>query len=243
MPGACRLGDRSKALLDTHGCVGCVHPNVMGPAISASANVCINGAPALRKSDNGIHVACCGTNTWRIIGASASVCVNGEPLVRKGDPTKHCGGPGQMIDASSNVSDGSPFEIEGPGLELKPFEFSFDSKEGPKIGPSLSFKTVSATAKTSIYSPNCSSILSPNNLGCTTEYSASAAGPEAEAFAGLKNGQVGFDVGGDFGSVSVGAGPLGASVSAGGHLGLKVGEKTQVKLGPVSFSVDFSKIF
>lgn len=171
-------------------------------------------------------------------------------MVRKGDPTKHCGGPGQMIDASGNVSDGSSLESEdpsleiaGPSLEANPLEFSWDSKEGPALGANLSFTTVSATAKTSIYSPNCSSILSPNSMGCTTEYSATVAGPSAEAFAGVKKGEVGADVGADLGTASVEAGPLGASVSAGLHLGLKVGEKTQVKVGPVSLSVDFGKIF
>lgn len=249
MPGVCRLGDRSKAPVDTHGCAGCAHPSVMGPSISASGNVNVNGIPALRKSDNGIHAACCGTNTWKITGASSSVYVNGQPLVRKGDPTKHCGGPGKMIDASGNVNDGSSlesedpnFEIEGPNLEFNPLEFSWDGKEGPSLGANLSFTTVSATAKTSIYSPNCSSILSPNSMGCTTEYSATAAGPSAEAFAGVKKGEVGADVGADLGSASVEAGPLGASVSAGVHLGLKVGEKTQVKVGPVSLSIDFGKL-
>jgi len=161
------------------------HPSVMGPSISASADVSVNGTPALRKSDNGIHAACCGTNTWKITGASSSVDVNGQPLVRKGDPTKHCGGLGQMIDASGNVSDGSSLESDDSHFELEGPKFEFNTRlnspgtvrKAQAWGRICPFTTVSATAKTSIYSPNCSSILSPNSMGCTTEYSATAAGP------------------------------------------------------------------
>lgn len=56
----------------------------------------------------GIHTACCGPNMWEITGASGQVFINGAQLVRQGDPTKHCGGPGFMIEASGNVQDGSP---------------------------------------------------------------------------------------------------------------------------------------
>jgi len=45
---------------------------------------------------------------WEITGASGQVFLNGAQLVRQGDPTKHCGGPGFMIEASGNVQDGSP---------------------------------------------------------------------------------------------------------------------------------------
>lgn len=67
----------------------------------------INGAPALRVGDVGIHMACCTTNTWKATQGSTQVIVNGVPLVRKGDSTQHCGGPGKMINASTNVFDGS----------------------------------------------------------------------------------------------------------------------------------------
>ena len=113
MPGACRLGDRSKAPIDTHGCPACLHTNVQGPAITASPNVFVNGAPALRIGDGGIHAACCFTNTWKVIQGSGQVFVNGQALVRKGDTTLHCGGIGKMIDASENVIDAS---AEGASL-------------------------------------------------------------------------------------------------------------------------------
>src|ERR1041384_4204705 len=110
MAGACRLGDKSKAPLDVHGCPACPHPDVQGPAVSASGDVMINGAPALRVGDVGIHTACCTTNTWQITGGSGQVFVNGKQLVRQGDPTKHCGGVGKMMEASGNVLDGSALQ-------------------------------------------------------------------------------------------------------------------------------------
>lgn len=120
MPGCCRLGDRAKAPLDVHGCPLCPHHDVLGPAISASANVFINGSPALRIDDIGMHAACCGTNMWKVIAASGTVFVNGSAIVRKGDTTQHCGGIGQMIDASANVVDGSPMTMKGPFSGVPP---------------------------------------------------------------------------------------------------------------------------
>lgn len=68
----------------------------------------VNGAPALRVDDIGMHTSCCGTNMWKITSASGKVFVNGSQVVRQGDPTLHCGGVGKMIDASGSVVDGSP---------------------------------------------------------------------------------------------------------------------------------------
>ncbi|HEY0482364.1 MAG TPA: PAAR domain-containing protein [Kofleriaceae bacterium] len=108
MSGVCILGDKAKAKLDAHGCPTCPHSDVTGPAISGSPSVNVNGLPALRIGDMGIHAACCGTNMWTPIEASARVIVNGQRLVRKGDKTQHCGGTGEMISASGNVHDNSP---------------------------------------------------------------------------------------------------------------------------------------
>jgi len=63
MPPQGRLGDKSNVPADAHGCPACPHPCV-GPAISGSANVLTNTRPSLRVTDNGIHAACCGPNTW-----------------------------------------------------------------------------------------------------------------------------------------------------------------------------------
>ena len=99
---ACRLGDRANCPADAHGNPCCPH-NVTGPAVTASPDVFINGKPALRVGDTGIHAVCCGPNTWACIEGSAKVRVNGIPLVRKGDATRHCGGLGRMIDGSADV--------------------------------------------------------------------------------------------------------------------------------------------
>jgi uncharacterized Zn-binding protein involved in type VI secretion len=112
MAGVCRLGDHAKAPLDAHGCPACPHPNVEGPALTASFNVFVNGAPALRKGDMGMHAACCGKNQWKVMRASGQVFINGQKMVRKNDPTRHCGGIGKMIEASGNVHDGSAEEGE-----------------------------------------------------------------------------------------------------------------------------------
>jgi uncharacterized Zn-binding protein involved in type VI secretion len=76
---------------------------VSGPAISASPDVLVNNRPALRKGDKGIHTACCGPNTWEAVSGSATVLINNKPAHRMGDQDKHCGGPGTLIQGSSDV--------------------------------------------------------------------------------------------------------------------------------------------
>jgi uncharacterized Zn-binding protein involved in type VI secretion len=75
----------------------------MGPGISGSTNVIVNGRPALRVNDRGIHAACCGGNTWTAQAGSATVFINGQPAHRLGDMTMHCGGIGQLAEGSSDV--------------------------------------------------------------------------------------------------------------------------------------------
>jgi len=102
MPGAARLGDKSKADVDAHGCPACPHPPV-GPAVSGSGDVFINKKPAIRVGDKGIHAACCGPNTWEAVMGSGTVKINGKAAHRMNDMDKHCGGPGKMIEGSSDV--------------------------------------------------------------------------------------------------------------------------------------------
>jgi uncharacterized Zn-binding protein involved in type VI secretion len=125
----------------------CPHHNVIGPAISASSNVFINGSPALRVDDIGMHATCCGTNMWKITQASAQVFVNNSQVVRQGDPTLHCGGIGKMVEASANVSDGSP-------LMMKP-----GSPFGAIVGPPLPLNQVMVYPD---QEPEC---VSPQNRG------------------------------------------------------------------------------
>jgi uncharacterized Zn-binding protein involved in type VI secretion len=149
MPGVCRLGDRAKAPLDQHGCPACPHPDVVGPSISASSSVFVNGVPALRFEDIGMHTACCGSNMWKVMGASGKVFVNGSAVVRQGDPTQHCGGLGKMIEASGNVSDGSPLMTKS----TNPFAFPVN------LPPPLPLNEVMVYPD---MEPEC---VSPNNRG------------------------------------------------------------------------------
>ncbi len=105
MPPQGRLGDKSNAPADAHGCPACPHP-VIGPAIIGSPNVLVNHRPALRVGDTGIHTACCGPNTWIATKGSGSVFINGKPAHRLGDTDQHCGGVGQLIEGSNNVITG-----------------------------------------------------------------------------------------------------------------------------------------
>jgi len=102
MPGQGRLGDKANVPLDAHGCPGCPHPAV-GPAIQGSSDVNVNRRPALRVDDPGIHMACCGSNTWTATTGSITVFINGKGAHRMGDQNRHCGGIGQLIEGSPNV--------------------------------------------------------------------------------------------------------------------------------------------
>jgi uncharacterized Zn-binding protein involved in type VI secretion len=102
MPPMGRLGDKSHAPVDAHGCPACPHP-VIGPAITGSPDVLVNQRPALRVGDKGIHAACCGPNMWTATKGSATVLINNKPAHRLGDLDTHCGGLGQLIEGSMNV--------------------------------------------------------------------------------------------------------------------------------------------
>ncbi len=81
---------------------GCPHP-AQGPAIAGSPDVMVNGRPALRVDDVGIHAACCGPNMWRAKDGSATVFINGKPAFRVGDGVRHCGGDGSLVEGSTDV--------------------------------------------------------------------------------------------------------------------------------------------
>ncbi len=105
MPEAARLNDIAKCEADVHGCPGGPH-SVQGPICIGSTDVFINGLPAARESDTGIHAVCCGPNTFEIKIGSATVMINGKKAARKGDMTKHCGGVGKIDAGSSDVEIG-----------------------------------------------------------------------------------------------------------------------------------------
>jgi len=105
MPEQCRLGDKSNVPSDSHGCPGCSHPCI-GPATQGSPNVKVNGMPAIRVTDPGVHSSCCGPNTWIAKTGSGTVFINNLKAHRKGDQDTHCGGMGNMVEGSTNVITG-----------------------------------------------------------------------------------------------------------------------------------------
>ena len=102
MPGQGRLGDKAQCPSDSHGCPGCAH-STTGPAIGGSPDVNVNGTPALRVDDPGVHSACCGSNMWKAKSGSGTVFINGKAAHRENDQTQHCGGSGQLVKGSDNV--------------------------------------------------------------------------------------------------------------------------------------------
>ena len=105
MPGQARISDIAKAEACSHGCPSCPH-KVSGPIVGGSPNVFVNGLPAARLNDPGIHAACCGTNIFTCDAGSGTVFINGKKAHRKGDKTKHCGTNGKMTSGSANVLTG-----------------------------------------------------------------------------------------------------------------------------------------
>lgn len=136
MPAATRKGDKSHCPADGHGCPGCPH-SVVGPGVSGSPDVKINGKPVMRVGDVGIHAACCGSNTWRAIQGSPNVFVNGRAIHRLGDADQHCGGVGKMIEGSQDVFINEvlsgPLTLAAP--VLRPIIQFIDEATG-KSGPS-----------------------------------------------------------------------------------------------------------
>lgn len=108
MPEQCTVGDYSLTWVDVERLL----PVCVGPAVTGSPNIDVNGKAALRVPDRGIHFLCTSSNKWRAVEGSATVEINGKPAVRKGDQTLHCGGVGNMITGSGNC------EIGGPSINI-----------------------------------------------------------------------------------------------------------------------------
>lgn len=121
MPSAGRVGDKAQCPADAHGCPGCAH-GVIGPGVAGSPDVQINGKPALRVGDPGIHAACCGPNTWKAAAGSSTVFINGKPAHRLGDMTQHCGGVGKLIEGSPNVTIGDASGGKPPQVHFTPVQ-------------------------------------------------------------------------------------------------------------------------
>lgn len=132
------IGDLAECLEDKHG-GGCCHPHhVIGPAISGSPDVKVNNLPLVRMGDSGIHTACCGEGTWKVVDGSTGVFVNGRPVARKGDITQHCGGKGHLITGSANVVVGGGHYLfacgTGQPMEWGPKTILVLDEDGQGIG-------------------------------------------------------------------------------------------------------------
>lgn len=97
--GFAAVGDLAKVPADSHGCPACPH-SCVGPITSGSPNVFVNGKPAARVGDVGVHAACCGPNSYKITGGTHEVIINGRRAAKRGDSTSHCGGTGQIISGA-----------------------------------------------------------------------------------------------------------------------------------------------
>lgn len=93
-----RLGDNSQV-----GAGGLCKHGAIGPAVSASANVLINGRGALRLADDGIHGGCCDVNSWQAASGAIAVLINNRQVHRAGDADQSCGGSGELVQGSANV--------------------------------------------------------------------------------------------------------------------------------------------
>ncbi len=95
------VGSLAQCPSDAHGCPACPHAPV-GPIISGSPNVYVDGKPAARVGDRGVHAACCDGNYYEIVTGDPQVLINGRPAAKMGlTETRHCGGTGALISGGS----------------------------------------------------------------------------------------------------------------------------------------------
>jgi uncharacterized Zn-binding protein involved in type VI secretion len=90
------VGMLARCLADGHGAP--MDPtNVVGPITTGSSHVLVNGKPAARVGDVGIHYACSGANTFEIVSGDPAILIDGRVAAWIGSSTKHCGGMGTII--------------------------------------------------------------------------------------------------------------------------------------------------
>lgn len=91
-----RVGSKAECAADAHGCPACPHV-VVGPVQSGSPEILLDGKPAARVDDFGIHAACCGPNMFHILDGDEEVLIHGKAAAMRGSKTQHCGGEGEII--------------------------------------------------------------------------------------------------------------------------------------------------
>lgn len=96
--GYARVGGLAHCPAYAMGCPACPHP-VTGPILSGSPNVFIDGLPAARAGDPGMHAGGCGPTSYVIKTGDPNVLIDGKPAARVGDQT-HSGGVGRIISAT-----------------------------------------------------------------------------------------------------------------------------------------------
>lgn len=98
---------------DAHGCIACPH-KVVGLIVSGSPNVFVNGKPAARVGDRGVHMACCREGEFEIISGDGDVRINGRAAAKKDvSKTRHCGGTGRIIMGAHRVRSRSAWSRSG----------------------------------------------------------------------------------------------------------------------------------
>jgi uncharacterized Zn-binding protein involved in type VI secretion len=97
--GYARVGGMVQCPVYALGCPACPH-DVKGPILSGSPIVFIDGIPAARAGDTGVHAGGCGPTTFVIKTGDPGVLIDGKPAARVGDQTQHSGGMGRIINAA-----------------------------------------------------------------------------------------------------------------------------------------------
>ena len=112
MPAAGRVTPQDFVLCNSHTCRKkiCCHPphTVQGPAVKGATKTFINGFPALRLQDPGVHdkSTCCGPNQWIAMKCMAQrkVFIEGKEVFCVGDISLHDGkDQGHLMKGSTNV--------------------------------------------------------------------------------------------------------------------------------------------
>jgi uncharacterized Zn-binding protein involved in type VI secretion len=98
--GYAYVGCKALCPADSHGAPSDPH-SVVGPITTGSGHVLINGQPAARVGDVGVHAACAGSNTFTIVGGDSEVLIDGRAAAKVGSSTRHCGGMGHIIGGAT----------------------------------------------------------------------------------------------------------------------------------------------
>ncbi len=104
---------------DAHGGISDPLP-VVGPIIEGSPLILINGHPAARVGDMGVHAVCSGANSFTISTGDYDVLIDGRPAARFGySQTIHCGGRGEILPKNRQgfVTANKDVTVSGNGKE------------------------------------------------------------------------------------------------------------------------------